>query len=52
MSSRCSCRQKGHKLRKEFRALMGDPLANYWEGEWENRATGGNYARVFAATVG
>jgi nuclear transport factor 2 (NTF2) superfamily protein len=33
-------RQKGYKLRKEFRALMGDRLANYWEGEWEDRATG------------
>ena len=33
-------RQKGYKLRKEFRALMGDRLANYWEGEWEDRVTG------------
>lgn len=33
-------RQKGYKLRKEFRALMGDRIANYWEGEWEDRATG------------
>ncbi|HEY1798294.1 MAG TPA: nuclear transport factor 2 family protein [Stellaceae bacterium] len=33
-------RQKGYKLKKEFRALMGDRLANYWEGEWEDRATG------------
>jgi nuclear transport factor 2 (NTF2) superfamily protein len=28
-------RQKGYRLRKEFRALMGDTIANYWEGEWE-----------------
>ena len=33
-------RQKGYRLRKEFRALMGDRIANYWEGEWEDRATG------------
>ena len=33
-------RQKGYRLRKEFRALMGDTIANYWEGEWEDRVTG------------
>jgi len=33
-------RQKGYTLRKEFRALAGDHIANYWEGEWEDRATG------------
>jgi nuclear transport factor 2 (NTF2) superfamily protein len=33
-------RQKGYRLRKEFRALMGDTIANYWEGEWEDRLTG------------
>src|SRR5947209_10397444 len=33
-------RQKGYRLRKELRALMGDTIANYWEGEWEDRATG------------
>jgi len=26
-------RQKDYRLRKEFRALMGDSIANYWEGE-------------------
>ena len=35
-------RQKGYRLRKEFRALMGDTIANYWEGEWEARVTGAN----------
>ena len=35
-------RQKGYRLRKELRALMGDTIANYWEGEWEDRATGAN----------
>lgn len=33
-------RQKDYRLRKEFRALMGDRIANYWEGEWEDRRTG------------
>ena len=35
-------RQKGYRLRKEFRALMGDIIANYWEGEWEDQVTGAN----------
>jgi nuclear transport factor 2 (NTF2) superfamily protein len=33
-------RQKDYRLRKEFRALMGDSIANYWEGEWEDPLTG------------
>ena len=33
-------RQKDYRLRKELRALAGDTIANYWEGEWEDRATG------------
>jgi len=33
-------RQKDYRLRKQFRALMGDAIANYWEGEWEDRVTG------------
>jgi nuclear transport factor 2 (NTF2) superfamily protein len=33
-------RQKDYRLRKELRALSGDTIANYWEGEWEDRATG------------
>jgi nuclear transport factor 2 (NTF2) superfamily protein len=33
-------RQKGYKLKKEFRALIGDRIANYWEGEWEDAASG------------
>ena len=33
-------RQKDYRLRKEFRALMEDRIANYWEGEWEDRVTG------------
>jgi nuclear transport factor 2 (NTF2) superfamily protein len=35
-----SARQKGYRLRKELRALMGDVLANYWDGEWEDARTG------------
>jgi nuclear transport factor 2 (NTF2) superfamily protein len=34
-------RQKNYRLRKELRALMGDTIANYWEGEWEDSVTGG-----------
>jgi nuclear transport factor 2 (NTF2) superfamily protein len=33
-------RQKDYRLRKESRALMGDTIANYWEGEWHDRVTG------------
>src|SRR5260370_17892872 len=33
-------RQKDYRLRKELRALSGDTIANYWDGEWEDRATG------------
>ena len=35
-----SARQKGYRLRKELRAMMGDVLANYWDGEWEDAQTG------------
>jgi nuclear transport factor 2 (NTF2) superfamily protein len=37
-------RQKNYRLRKELRALMGDTIANYWEGEWEDRVTGAKMA--------
>jgi nuclear transport factor 2 (NTF2) superfamily protein len=33
-------RQKDYRLRKQFRALMGDTIANSWEGEWQDRPTG------------
>jgi nuclear transport factor 2 (NTF2) superfamily protein len=33
-------RQKGYRLQKQFRALAGDTIANYWEGEWQDTATG------------
>ncbi len=37
-------RQKNYRLRKELRALMGDTIANYWEGEWEDHLTGAKMA--------
>ena len=33
-------RQKDYRLRKELRALMGDTIANHWEGEWQDAVTG------------
>ncbi|HWB51317.1 MAG TPA: nuclear transport factor 2 family protein [Stellaceae bacterium] len=33
-------RQKDYRLKKEFRALAGDVITNYWEGWWEDGATG------------
>jgi len=35
-----SARQKGYRLKKEFRALAGDTIANYWEGWWTDAASG------------
>ena len=35
-----SARQSGYRLRKTFRALMGDMIANSWEGEWTDSTTG------------
>jgi nuclear transport factor 2 (NTF2) superfamily protein len=37
-------RQKNYRLRKELRALTADTIANYWEGEWEDRVTGAKMA--------
>jgi nuclear transport factor 2 (NTF2) superfamily protein len=33
-------RQIGDRLRKELRALAGDTIANYWEGESRDAVTG------------
>jgi nuclear transport factor 2 (NTF2) superfamily protein len=33
-------RQIGYRLRKQLRGLMGDTIANYWEGEWQDALTG------------
>jgi nuclear transport factor 2 (NTF2) superfamily protein len=35
-----AARQKGYRLRKELKALMGDTIANTWTGEWEDSQTG------------
>ena len=35
-----SVRQKNYRLDKQFRALMGDIIANVWSGEWEDADTG------------
>ena len=37
-------RQRNYRLRKELRALIGDTIANYWEGEWEDSVTGARMA--------
>ena len=37
-------RQMDYRLRKELRALMGDTIANYWEGELEDGVTGAKMA--------
>jgi nuclear transport factor 2 (NTF2) superfamily protein len=35
-----SVKQKGYRLRKQFRALMNDVMTNIWDGEWEDADTG------------
>ena len=35
-----SARQKGYRLKKQFRTLMNDKMTNIWDGEWEDSATG------------
>ena len=35
-----SARQKGYRLRKQLRTLMGDLMTNVWDGEWEDAETG------------
>jgi nuclear transport factor 2 (NTF2) superfamily protein len=35
-----SARQKGYRLKKEFRVLEGGTIANYWEGWWTDAASG------------
>jgi nuclear transport factor 2 (NTF2) superfamily protein len=35
-----SARQKGYRLKKQFRSLMGDVMTNIWDGEWEDAGTG------------
>ena len=33
-------RQIGYRLRKELRALAGNTITNYWEGEWQDAVSG------------
>jgi nuclear transport factor 2 (NTF2) superfamily protein len=33
-------KQKGYRLRKQFRALMNDVMSNVWDGEWEDAEAG------------
>jgi nuclear transport factor 2 (NTF2) superfamily protein len=35
-----SAKQKGYRLKKQFRTLMNDVMTNIWDGEWEDAATG------------
>jgi nuclear transport factor 2 (NTF2) superfamily protein len=35
-----AARQQGYRLRKELKALMGDVIANTWEGEWTDSQSG------------
>jgi nuclear transport factor 2 (NTF2) superfamily protein len=35
-----SAKQKNYRLAKEFRTLMGDTIANVWNGTWEDAETG------------
>jgi nuclear transport factor 2 (NTF2) superfamily protein len=35
-----SARQKGYRLRKQLRTLVGDLMTNVWDGEWEDAETG------------
>jgi nuclear transport factor 2 (NTF2) superfamily protein len=33
-------KQKGYRLRKQFRTLANDVMSNVWDGEWEDADTG------------
>ena len=35
-----SSKQRGYRLKKQFRSLTGDVMANVWDGWWEDAATG------------
>jgi nuclear transport factor 2 (NTF2) superfamily protein len=43
-------KQKGYRLKKEFRSLMDDVITNVWDGEWED-ATSGLAMRGFGVEV-
>ena len=31
-----SAKQKGYRLKKQFRTLMNETMTNIWDGEWED----------------
>jgi nuclear transport factor 2 (NTF2) superfamily protein len=35
-----SAKQKDYRLRKQFRALVGDAITNVWDGAWQDATTG------------
>jgi nuclear transport factor 2 (NTF2) superfamily protein len=35
-----SSRQKGYRLKKSFRTLTNNTIANIWEGEWQDAESG------------
>jgi len=35
-----SAKQKGYRLKKQFRTLMNDTMTNVWEGEWQDAESG------------
>jgi nuclear transport factor 2 (NTF2) superfamily protein len=35
-----SAKQKGYRLKKQFRTLVNDTLTNVWAGEWEDADSG------------
>ncbi len=38
-TARCA-RQKGYRLKKQLRTLVGDLMTNVWDGEWQDAETG------------
>jgi nuclear transport factor 2 (NTF2) superfamily protein len=45
-----STKQKGYRLKKEFRTLMNDTISNVWTGEWQD-ADNGTAMRGFGVEV-
>ncbi len=45
-----STKQKGYRLKKEFRTLINDTMTNVWEGHWED-ADSGSPMRGFGVEV-
>jgi nuclear transport factor 2 (NTF2) superfamily protein len=35
-----SVKQKGYRLKKEFRTLINDTMTNVWDGEWHDAESG------------